>query len=38
VDYGDLRIRQLCAERGLDWDRLTEDEREKLIDELLHSN
>jgi len=37
VDYGDLRIRQLCAERGLDWDRLTEDEREQLIDELLHS-
>jgi hypothetical protein len=37
VDYGNQRIRQICAERGLDWDRLTEDEREQLIDQLLHS-
>jgi hypothetical protein len=36
VDYGDQRVRALCAERGLDWDSLTEDERERLIDELLH--
>ncbi len=36
VDYGDQRVRVLCAERGLDWDSLTEDERERLIDELLH--
>jgi len=36
VDYGDQRVRALCAERGLDWDSLTEDEREQFIDELLH--
>ena len=24
VDYGDQRIRAVCAERGLDWARLTE--------------
>jgi hypothetical protein len=36
VDYGDQQVRALCAERGLDWDSLTEDERERLIDELLH--
>lgn len=36
VDYGDQRVRVLCAERDLDWDSLTEDERESLIDELLH--
>ena len=36
VDYGSQRVRALCAERGLNWDELTEDERERLIDELLH--
>ena len=36
VDQGNQRMRALCAERGLDWDELTEDERERLIDDLLH--
>lgn len=36
VDYGRRRIRALSAERGLDWDDITEEERERLIDDLLH--
>ena len=36
VDYGGQRVRALCAKRGLDWDGLAEDERQQLIDELLH--
>lgn len=36
VDYGGRRARALCTERGLDWDSLTEDGRQQLIDELLH--
>jgi len=36
VDYGNRRVRALCAERGLDWDSLSENERERLIDNLLH--
>jgi hypothetical protein len=36
VDYGSQRMRQLCAERGVDWDSLAEDERQKLVDEWLH--
>jgi predicted Fe-S protein YdhL (DUF1289 family) len=38
VDYGSRRVRALCAERGLEWNNLTEDERQHLIDELLHEN
>ena len=38
VDYGDERIRALAAERGLDWESLSESERETLIDNLLHGN
>ena len=38
VDYGRERIRTLCAGRGLDWDSMTEQERERLINELLHED
>ncbi|MCX6029319.1 MAG: hypothetical protein NT169_08455 [Chloroflexi bacterium] len=36
VDYGEQRMRELSARRGLNWDRLPEDEREQLVDALLH--
>ncbi|MFL5802963.1 MAG: hypothetical protein ACJ8CR_14635 [Roseiflexaceae bacterium] len=36
VDYGSQRIHDLCAERGLDWDTLSEEDRHQLIDTLLH--
>ena len=36
VDYGSQRMRELCARRGLEWARMTEDERQRLVDELLH--
>ncbi len=35
-DYGSQRMRKICARRGLDWDRLSEEERERLVDKLLH--
>ena len=38
VDYGSQRIHDLAAARGIDWDNLTEIEREHLIDELLHES
>lgn len=30
------RIETLARQRGLDWDSLTEQQRESLIDEILH--
>jgi hypothetical protein len=30
------RIEAMCRERGLDFARMTEEERERLIDDLLH--
>lgn len=36
VEYGDERIRALCAQRGIDWGDLSEEERQTLIDDLLH--
>lgn len=34
--YAEAQLRQLCAERGLNWDTLSEEERENFIDDLLH--
>jgi hypothetical protein len=33
---GEAQMRRACAERGRDWDRLTEDEREAFVNDLLH--
>lgn len=37
LQYGDQRIRDVAAQRGMDWDSLNEQQREKLIDEILHN-
>jgi hypothetical protein len=34
--YGDKRIRAICARRGIDWNSLNEQERQQLIDNILH--
>jgi len=36
VDRGNQRVRALCAERGLDWDGLSEQQRQRLVDDLVH--
>ncbi len=33
---GEQQMHRLCAERGLDWDSMSEEEREVFIDDLLH--
>ena len=30
------KLRQLCAAQGLNWDTMTEEEREELVDNLIH--
>ena len=32
------KVRQLCAERGLDWDAMSEQAREDFIDDIVHEN
>jgi hypothetical protein len=34
--FGEAQLRQKCAGRGLDWDLLSEAERETFVDDLLH--
>ncbi len=36
VDRNQEKLRAICIERGIDFSNLTEEEREELIDEILH--
>ena len=36
--YAEKQLRRLSADRGLDWDSMTEDEREALADGLIHED
>ncbi len=36
--YGQERVRQLAAQRGLNWDAMSEQEREAFIDDLIHED
>jgi hypothetical protein len=38
VDYAEAQLQRLCAERGLDWDNMSEDEREAFIDDLIQGD
>ena len=38
MEYAQAQIRRVCAERALDWDKLSEDERESFIDDLVHED
>lgn len=33
---GEAQLRRLCTERGLNWDAMSEDQRETFVDQLLH--
>lgn len=38
LQFGETQLRKGCAELGLNWDRLSEDEREAFVNDLLHGN
>lgn len=38
MEFGEAQLRRLCAARGLDWDRMSEDEREVFANKLIHED
>ncbi|MEX2172362.1 MAG: hypothetical protein WD851_23785 [Pirellulales bacterium] len=38
LNYAEGELQRLCSERGLHWDRMSEDEREAFIDDLIHED
>ena len=38
MEYAESKVRELCAERGLDWDAMDDEERLYFIDDLVHED
>ncbi len=38
MDYAEAQLRKLCVSRGLDWDAMNEEERERFVDDLIHED
>ena len=36
LQYGGERAREAASQRGMNWDDLNEQQREKLVDDILH--
>ncbi len=37
-DYAEAQLRKLSASRGLNWDKMTDEERIDFVDDLIHEN
>jgi hypothetical protein len=38
MQFAESQLKRVSSERGLDWDKMSEDEREAFIDDLLHED
>lgn len=38
MKYLESKVRDVCAERGLDWDAMTEEERQDFINDVIHED
>lgn len=38
ISFAELQLNRLAAERGLNWEAMTEGERESLVDDLIHED
>jgi len=38
MEYAETQLHNLCTGRGLNWDIMSEDERESFIDDLVHED
>ena len=36
--YAETQLRRISSERGMDWDKMSEEERERLVDDLVHED
>ena len=38
MKYLESQVRELCTERGLDWDAMTDEERQDFINDVVHED
>lgn len=36
LDHGEVELGRICSQRGLDWQKMSEEDREAFIDDYLH--
>ena len=36
MKYLESKVREVCTERGLDWDTMTDEERQDFINDVVH--
>ena len=38
MKYLESKVREVCTERGLDWDAMTDEERQDFINDVVHED
>jgi hypothetical protein len=38
MQFAEAQLRRVAGERGLDWDKMSEEEREAFVDDLMHED
>lgn len=38
LTFGEQQLRRIARERGLVWENMSEDEKERLVDDLIHED
>lgn len=38
LQFAESQLRRVCSERGLDWDKMSEEERESFVDDMVHED
>ena len=38
MQFAETQLRRLATERNLDWDKMSEDQREAFVDDLVHED
>ena len=38
MKYAESQLKRLCKEKGLDWEFLSEEEKEAFVDDLIHED
>lgn len=38
MEYAEDQLRRICSERGLSWEKMSEEERQNFVEDLVHED
>ena len=38
MEYAESQLQRICSQRGLDWESMSEEERQNFVDDLMHED